>query len=63
MMKKDSCVLTIKQAAGEFCFPEVALRTLIKEGKIPVIQVGNRVYITRKVFEEYLAKGGEPYGE
>lgn len=53
--------LTIKETAREFNFPEFAIRTLVKRGAFPVIQVGNRCYITRDVFEEYLKKGGEPY--
>lgn len=53
--------LTIKETAKEYCFPEFAIRTLVKRGAFPVIQVGNRVYITRAKFEEFLEKGGELY--
>ncbi|MDY6086605.1 MAG: helix-turn-helix domain-containing protein [Succiniclasticum sp.] len=53
--------LTIKETAKEYQFPEYAVRTLVKRGAFPVIQVGNRCYIMRSVFEEYLQKGGEAY--
>ena len=53
--------LTIKETAKEFQFPEFAIRRLVKNGAFPVIQVGNRVYITREIFAEYLKKGGAAY--
>ena len=53
--------LTITETAQEFQFPEYALRTLVKRGDIPVIQVGNRCYIVREVFADYLRKGGAAY--
>ena len=53
--------LTIKETAKEFQFPEYAIRTLVKRGEFPVIQVGNRCYITREIFADYLKKGGELY--
>ena len=53
--------LTIKETANEFQFPEYAIRTLVKRGAFPVIQVGNRYYITREIFADYLKKGGELY--
>ena len=53
--------LTIKETAHEFQFPEFAIRTLVKRGAFPVVQVGNRCYIVREVFEDYLKKGGETY--
>ena len=53
--------LTIKETAKEFQVPEYAIRTLVKRGAFPVIQVGNRCYITREIFTEYLKKGGERY--
>ena len=53
--------LTIKETANEFQFPEYAIRTLVKRGAFPVIQVGNRCYITREIFADYLKKGGELY--
>lgn len=42
--------MTIKETAKEFQFPEYAIRTLVKRGAFPVIQVGNRCYITREIF-------------
>ena len=59
MEKKPA--LTIKETAQEFQFPEYAIRTLVKRGDIPVIQVGNRCYIVREVFSDYLRKGGAAY--
>lgn len=53
--------LTIKETAQEFQFPEYAIRTLVKKGAFPVIQVGNRCYIVREVFAEFLRKGGAAY--
>ena len=53
--------LTIKETAKEFQFPEYAIRTLVKRGAFPVIQVGDRCYITREIFADYLKKGGELY--
>ena len=53
--------LTIKETAKEFQFPEYAIRTLVKRGAFPVIQVGNRCYITREIFADYLKKGGETF--
>lgn len=54
-------IMTIKQAAREYGFPEFGLRNLIKRGAFPVIRCGNRSYITRTVFEDFLQKGGEKY--
>ena len=53
--------LTIKETAKEFQFPEYAIRTLVKRGAFPVIQVGNRCYITREIFADYIRKGGGTY--
>lgn len=58
---EQKAVLTIKQAAQEFNFPEYAIRTLVKQGAFPVIQVGTRCYITREVFTDYLKSGGTRY--
>ncbi len=59
MEKKPA--LTLKETAQEFQFPEYAIRTLVKRGDIPVIQVGNRCYVVREVFADYLRKGGAVY--
>ena len=58
---EQKAALTIKQTAKEYNFPEFAIRTLVKRGAFPVVQVGNRCYIVRSVFEDYLQKGGEKY--
>ena len=57
----DKPALTIKETAREFQFPEYAIRTLVKRGAFPVIQVGNRCYITREIFADYLKTGGETF--
>jgi len=56
-------VLTIKEAAKEYRFPEFGLRGLVKRGAFPVIMCSSRVYISRQVFEDYLKSGGEVYGK
>ena len=53
--------LTIKETSREFQFPEFAIRTLVKRKAFPVIQVGNRCYITREIFADYLKRGGALY--
>ena len=53
--------LTIKETAQAFNFPEFAIRTLVKRGAFPVIQVGTRSYIMRDVFTDYLKTGGARY--
>lgn len=58
-MEAAKTIMTIRQAAQEYGFPEFGLRNLIKRGAIPAIRCGNRCYITRTVFEEFLKKGGE----
>lgn len=58
---EEKTALTIKETAKAFHFPEYAIRTLVKRGAFPVVQVGNRCYIVRSVFEEYLKTGGEKY--
>lgn len=60
---EEKTALTIKETAKEFQFPEYAIRTLVKRRAFPVIQVGNRCYITKDVFRAYLAKGGELYAD
>ena len=52
-------ILTIREAANEFSFPEFAVRTLAKQGAFPVIRVGTRTYITREIFEGFIKTGGE----
>lgn len=58
---EQKTALTIKETAKEFSFPEFAIRTLVKRGAFPVVQVGNRCYIVRDVFAEYLKTGGATY--
>ena len=57
----ENSILTIKQTAEEFGFPEFTIRTLVRRGAFPVVQVGNRCYIVRDVFAEYLKAGGATY--
>jgi hypothetical protein len=58
-MKKAT--LSIKETAREFGFPEYAVRTLAKRSAFPCIWLGNRCYIVREVFADYLRSGGELY--
>lgn len=60
-MEKQNAPLTIRQAAQEYEFPEHAVRTLVKRGEFPIVQTGNRVYIMRHVFDQYLQTGGAVY--
>lgn len=53
--------MTIKETSKTFGFPEYAIRTLVKQGRFPVIQVGKRSYIVKAVFEDYLKTGGARY--
>ena len=57
----DKPALTIKETSWEIQFPEYAIRTLVKRKAFPVIQVGNRCYIARDVFADYLKRGGSLY--
>lgn len=52
-------ILTIKEVAREFNFPEFAIRTLVKRKAFPVIRIGNRNYITRDVLDQFIKSGGE----
>lgn len=63
IMMNEKSVLTVHEAAMEYGFPECGLRTIIKEGRIPIIKIGNRAYVTRKTMEEFLEQGGAPYAE
>lgn len=63
MDMENKPVLTIRETAHEFNFPEYAIRGLVKRKAFPVIQTGNRCYIVREVFQEYLQKGGEFYAD
>ena len=62
-MEEQKTALTIKETAKEYNFPEFAIRTLVKRGAFPVIQVGNRCYIAKDVFKAFLEKGGELYAD
>lgn len=58
---EKKAAFTIRELAREYSFPEYAIRTLVKRGAFPVIQVGNRCYITREAFTAYLQTGGAAY--
>jgi len=60
-MGKQNAPLTIRQAAQEYGFQEHAVRTLVKRDEFPIVQTGNRVYIMRHVFDQYLQTGGAVY--
>jgi hypothetical protein len=55
--------LTINEAARAFNCPAYMIRTQAKKGEFPVIKVGNRIYIVRAVFEDYLRNGGKRLNE
>jgi hypothetical protein len=58
----EKVILTIKETAREYKprgVAEFAIRNWAKQGLFPTLQAGNRVYINRAVFEEFLAKGGK----
>jgi hypothetical protein len=61
-VEQQKAVLTVKELSKEFGFPEYGIRGLIKRGAFPVIKCGNRCYVTRQVFEDYIKSGGELYG-
>ncbi len=56
---EQKLILTIRETAKEFNFPEFAVRTLVKRKAFPVIRVGTRTYITREIFENFVRSGGE----
>lgn len=60
-MESQNVPLTIRQAAKEYGFPEHTVRILVKRGEFPIVQAGNRVYIMRHVFADYLQSGGAVY--
>lgn len=45
---------TIRATCDAFDFPEYALRKLVKEKRIRIITIGNRVYINQTYFLEML---------
>lgn len=57
----EKTALTIRETAQEYGLHEYTIRTLVRRRAFPVIQAGNRCYITRAVFEDYLQKDGADY--
>lgn len=55
----DKDILTIRETSRAFDFPEYAIRRLVKDRRFPTIQVGNRAYISRSVFENFLESGSK----
>ncbi len=51
----------MRMKGEHYRFPAFAIRTLVKRGAFLVIQVGNRMYIVRDVFADYMQKGGEAF--
>ena len=47
-------MMTIRQVAATGLLPEYALRQLVKQGKIPCLQVGNRTLINYSRLVEML---------
>jgi excisionase family DNA binding protein len=60
-MTEQKSLLTINETAKAFEVPAFFVRTKVKTGEIPVFKAGTRVYISREVFREYLAGGGQRY--
>lgn len=63
-IKKE--IMTITEAGREYKPRGVAtfaIRNWAKQGLFPTLKAGNRTYINRTVFEEFLAKGGERLNE
>jgi phage antirepressor YoqD-like protein len=59
MEVKEKTVITVRETAKEYGIPEHGLRNLIKSGEVPTIKCGNRHYISRPQFENYLLRGSE----
>ena len=64
-MKKQ--LLTVTEAAREYMLPQCGLRRMVREGTLPVIQIGTRVYLARNTIEALLrgetAKAYSPEGK
>ncbi|MCQ2538277.1 MAG: excisionase family DNA-binding protein [Lachnospiraceae bacterium] len=54
MEKKKHSYCTIRQAAELGIIREHALRVLVRQNRIPFIQVGNRVLINTDELQDYL---------
>ena len=50
-------VMTIKQTAQKYGIPEHALRKLVRKEVFPIIKAGNRTYISKSAFEDFLRYG------
>lgn len=58
-LKKPPKMLTIRETARTGILPEYALRTLVKQGKIPGIQVGTKFLINYDRLCDWLNNNGE----
>ena len=58
---EQKTLLTINETARAFEVPAFFVRTKVKRGEIPCFMAGTRAYISRDVFREFLATGGQPY--
>lgn len=58
-LQKPPKMLTIKETARTGILPEYALRTLVKQGKIPGIQVGTKFLINYDRLCDWLNNNGE----
>jgi len=52
-------IMTIRETATRYGFPEFCIRRLVKTGEIAVIMSGTRAYITSAEFERYLQEGAK----
>ena len=58
---EQKTLLTINETAQAFGVPAFFVRTKVKRGEFPVFMAGTRAYISREVFSEFLATGGQRY--
>ena len=51
--------MTVAEAAALLRIGERTAYTLVREGRIPAVKVGNQWRIEKTTFEAWLAKGGD----
>jgi hypothetical protein len=59
-------IMTITEAGWEYKArgaATFAIRNWAKQGLFPTLKAGNRTYLNRAVFEEFLTKGGAANGK
>lgn len=66
METKQKEILTITELGREYKprgIATFAIRNWAKQGLFPTLKAGNRTYINRAIFEEFLTKGGAANGK